>query len=129
MIIKVGTKNKIKVQAVREIAAEYALGLSTAVIGIDVLSGVADQPKTLHETSQGAVNRAKAAFSGCELSVGIESGLMKAPFTRSGYLNFTVAVIYDGKDLHVGHSTGFDLPPAMLKGLGEGEEVDKVVYD
>lgn len=129
MIIKVGTRNSIKVQAVREIAAEYALGQNSVVLGVDVPSGVSDQPKTLQETSLGALNRAKAAFGGCELSVGIESGLMQAPLVASGYVNFTVVVIFDGVNACVGHSTGFPIPSAMLKGLGEGDEVDKIVYD
>ena len=129
MIIKVGTRNSVKVQAVREIAAEYALGLSATVIGVDVSSGVSDQPNTLHETSLGAFNRARAAFDTCSLSVGIESGLMQAPLIESGYVNFTVVVIFDGINAYVGHSTGFPLPVAMLKGLGEGDEIDKIVYD
>lgn len=132
MIIKVGTRNKIKVQAVREIAAEYALGHSATVIGVDVPSTVPDQPKTLMVTSTGAVWRAKNAFGtgeDCDLAVGIESGLMEAPYTRSGYVNFTAVAIYDGDNIHMGHSTGFEVPPVMLKALGEGDEIDKICYD
>jgi inosine/xanthosine triphosphatase len=132
MIIKVGTRNKVKVQAVREIAAEYALGHSATVIGIDVPSTVPDQPKSLMVTSTGAVCRAKNAFGvgdDCDLAIGIESGLMKAPYTRSGFVNFTVVAIYDGENICVGHSTGFEVPPVMLKALEEGEEIDKIVYD
>ena len=81
MLIKVGTGNKVKVQAVRDVLKEYP-----SVISPDfwtrlarVQSGVEEQPLSLEETSQGAYNRAKAAFVDCDLSVGIESGLMDIP--------------------------------------------------
>jgi inosine/xanthosine triphosphatase len=101
------------------------------VVGVDVPSEVQDQPKTLEETTRGACNRALNAFHGerPDFSIGIESGLMKAPYTRSGYVNFCVAVVYDGQQTYLGHSTGFDLPPKIVSGLEAGDELDKAVFD
>jgi len=47
-------------------------------------------------------------------------------------LNFDAipgADLYDGENICTGHSTGFDLPPALLKGLEEGKEIDQIVYE
>lgn len=80
MQIAVGSKNEVKVAAVREVLKEYEpWNIARAkVIGKEVNSGVSKQPKSLEETIRGALNRAKGAWGpgGIAFGVGIESGLM-----------------------------------------------------
>ncbi|MFZ1987420.1 MAG: inosine/xanthosine triphosphatase [Minisyncoccia bacterium] len=114
MHIKVGTKNKAKVGAVEEILADYPHLKDAVVEGVEVSSGVADQPKSLEETIAGAENRAKAAFVDCAYAIGIESGLMAVPRTKSGFMDVCVCAIYDGSELHLGLSSGWEFPDPTI---------------
>lgn len=135
MIIKVGTLNPVKCEAVWDIAYEYPEvfsndGKGFHIEAVDVPSGVGEQPLSLTETYKGAHNRALAAFKDCDLSIGIESGLMDVPdpYTSMGFVNFTAVVIYDGKNIYAGQSTGFDIPPSVVNGLNTSEDMDKIVH-
>jgi len=113
MKISIGSKTTVKVNALKEILKEYPDFKNAEVVSIDTDSKVSEQPKTLEETMQGAINRAKAAFQnskGVDFSFGVEAGLSKIPNTKTGYMNLTVCVIFDGKDIHVGLSSGFEYP-------------------
>lgn len=109
-IIHVGSKNEVKVSAVRELAAEYPCLAAAEVRGAEAASGVSDQPKTLEETVRGAMNRAKACFGGCEISVGIESGLIPVPYTKTGYMDVTACAVFDGSEVNFGLSPLFECP-------------------
>ncbi|MBS0649248.1 MAG: inosine/xanthosine triphosphatase [Verrucomicrobia bacterium] len=118
LILAVGSTTPPKVEAVKEIAKNYPMLAEAQVVPISVKSGVADQPLSLEETILGAKNRALQAFQkcdGCNLGFGIESGLMQAPGTQTGYLNISACSIYDGKNHHIGLSTGFEVPSPILK--------------
>ena len=115
MKINIGSKNKAKVDALKEILKEYPDFLNAEIISKDVGTGVADQPKSLDETIKGAMNRAKNCFDNCEYSVGLESGLMKVPETKTGYMDFTACAIYDGKNFHLGLSSAFEYPIELTK--------------
>ena len=110
LTIKVGSKNKAKVAAVEEILQDYPHLKGAHVEGVEVSSGVSDQPLSLEELSLGATNRARKAFQDCDYSVGIESGFMKVPHTKSGYMDICMAAVFDGKIMHVGLSSGFETP-------------------
>lgn len=112
MHIIVGSKNDVKVGAVRELAPEYPFMASAGVTGFDAPSGVSAQPKTLEETVQGAINRARGAWESgaCDASVGIESGLMHVPFTKTGHMDVCACAIYDGKEFHLGLSSAWEAP-------------------
>jgi non-canonical (house-cleaning) NTP pyrophosphatase len=84
MKIKVGTKNKAKVDSVVEIVEEYPHLKESVIEGISIASGVSDQPKSLEETINGAMNRAKGVFVDCDYGIGLESGLMSVPMSKSG---------------------------------------------
>ena len=66
MKINVGSTNQIKVDAVKEKILEYDFLKNAEITGIEVSSEVSDQPKTLEETIQGAMNRAKNSFQNCD---------------------------------------------------------------
>jgi len=115
MIINVGSKNNVKIDAVKETIKDYNMCSEAKVISISSPSEISDQPKTIEETLRGAKNRAKSAFKNCNYSFGIESGLMKIPYTKTGYMEVTVCIIYDGKDYHIGLSSSFECPPKITE--------------
>ncbi len=73
MKIIVGSKNPVKVGAVREAFEKYFP--ECEVVGIDVESGVAAQPMSEEETIRGAKNRANNALGAADYGVGIEGGV------------------------------------------------------
>jgi inosine/xanthosine triphosphatase len=114
MKINVGSANQIKVDAVKEKILEYDFLKNAEITGIEVSSEVGDQPKTLEETIQGAMNRAKNSFQNCDLSVGLESGLMVVPYTKSGFMDICACAIFDGKEYYLGLSSAFEYPQKVI---------------
>ena len=125
MKIKVGTHNPLKVRATRNVMEKIYTNVD--VEGIEVDSGVSDQPIGLDETIQGAVNRARNAFLDADLSVGIESGLLAAPHSITGYLDLQWCAIYDGERVTLGVSAGFEYPPVVVEEVLKGQEVGEVM--
>lgn len=120
MKINVGTTNIAKLEAVRDILEEYPHLAGGEVSGVEVNSGVGIQPLTLEDTITGALNRAKNAFVNCDYSIGIESGLMKVPQTKSGYMDVCVCAIFDGKENHLGLSSAWEFPdPKIMRFITE----------
>ena len=117
MKIIVGSTNKAKIEAVAEILKEYPHLAGAEVFGVSVESGVADQPMSLDETIAGAMNRARNAFKGCDYSIGLESGLMKVPNTKSGYMDFGACAIFDGEEFHLGLSSMWEFPDKRIMEL------------
>lgn len=120
MKIIVGSKNKIKVEAVKEILKEYSHLSGAQVLEIEVPSEVSDQPKSLEETIAGAMNRARNAFGDCDYSFGLESGLMVVPNTKSGFMDVCVCAIYDGNEFHLGLSSAWEAPKSVTEHMVSG---------
>jgi inosine/xanthosine triphosphatase len=130
MKINVGSQNQNKVRAVEEALAEFPEYKNSKVEGLEVDSGVSNQPKSIEETLDGAMNRAKNAFKNCDYSVGLEAGLMKMPHTKSGYVDVTMCAIYDGKRFHLGGSSIFEYPKSMVDLIfSKNYEVDEAAYE
>src|SRR5207247_1757153 len=89
-----------------------------AVEGALVPSGVDNQPKSLEETVRGAINRAKGAIKDADYSFGLESGLIEVPYTKTGMMDLCVCAIYDGKNIHLGLSSAFELPKNVYSFVG-----------
>lgn len=124
--ISVGTKNSAKLEAVADLIKEYDFAEGVKLSSVKVDSGVSEQPKSLEETIMGAKNRAKSAFSDCEISVGLESGLMKVPHTKSSFMNVCVCAIFDGENYHIGLSSAFEYPRKVIDlVLEEGMDVSE----
>ncbi len=129
MKIVVGSTNNVKVEAVREAIRDYDILSNAEVSGVDVNSEVSEQPKSVDETIQGAMNRAKNAFRDCDYSFGIESGLMQVPNTKTGYMDVCACVIYDGQNYHVGLSSAFEYPREVTRLVfEEGLEINQAAY-
>lgn len=124
MKIVVGSKNQAKLNAVSEILLEYPHLAHAQIVGAEASSKVSDQPKSLEETVRGAKNRAKAVFKNCDYSIGIESGLMQVPGSKSGYMDVCVCAIYDGEEFHVGLSSAWEFPEVSTTNLMIEEGLD-----
>jgi len=128
MKINIGTKNGIKIGALRETVSGYDFLKNAIVEGIEAGSGVSNQPKNLEETVRGAKNRARDAFSGCDLSAGIEDGLMEVLDSRTGFMNVTVCAFYDGKQYYLGISAAFEYPPRAVELVKNGLDINQAFY-
>lgn len=115
MKINVGSKNKVKVEAVSELIKDYPELKDAEVFSKEVDSEVSHQPKSLEETINGAINRARNSFIDCDYSFGLESGLMAVPKTKTGYMDITVCAICDGNKFHLGISSAFEYPVEVTK--------------
>lgn len=93
-------------------------------MGAESNSQVSAQPKSLDETITGAMNRAKNVFSNCDYSIGLESGLMNVPNTKSGYMDVCVCAIYDGKEFHLGLSSAWEFPNKSVTELIVNQGLD-----
>lgn len=130
MKVKVGTANPRKVEAVQDGFKEYPEYATAEIEGVNVSSGVSSQPKSLEETIQGAMNRAKGAFQNCDLGVGLESGIFPVPNTKSGYMDICMCAIYDGKNFHLGGSSVFEYPKILIDlVLSKGIEIDEAARE
>ncbi len=126
LIVAVGSTNPVKIEGTRE-AFEKVLGFYD-VLGVDVDSKVSSHPVGLEETFKGALNRAKEAYKkiSCIYSVGIEAGMIKV---GNKYLDVHIAVVYDGKDITIGLSQGFEYPKIAVKRILLGEEGGKIAEE
>lgn len=109
-VIVVGSANQVKVNAVRELLGDYPFLAGASVRGLEVPSEVSAQPMSLEETVRGAMNRARNAFADCDLSIGIESGLMPVPYSKTGHMAVCAGVVHDGREYHLGISSLFECP-------------------
>jgi non-canonical (house-cleaning) NTP pyrophosphatase len=112
MLITVGSKNPAKLKAVQIAVDEVILKVgwdllinasatpntlkSLVVEGVDVHSGVSDQPMSDEESIKGAITRAKAAFDtnkNSSFGIGLEGGIQQVGdrYFESGWI-----AVYNG---------------------------------
>lgn len=125
MRIAVGSTNPTKVKAVENVMRRIYGDVE--VIGVEVDTGVPDQPIGIEEIARGAINRAKSALekANADLGVGIEAGIYSFPGTLTGYLDVQVcAIVSPDGVITIGHGPGFEYPPVVIeKVLNDGVEV------
>jgi len=114
-IIHVGSKNQTKVDAVKNIFMGSNLFDEIEVRAADADVTEFGHPKTMAETISGAKNRAVAVFEGSNFSVGIESGLIEAPGSNTGYFEAAICAIYNGKTHAIGMSPAHEWPHEVIK--------------
>lgn len=127
----VGSKNPVKLNA-----AQKALSLSLAspeltVEGLDVPSGVPDQPMNSAQTREGAINRVKATLSHSDefacanhWFVAIEGGV---DLFDDGPATFAYVAIYHQQQWSVGRSANLPLPQSVYAALQQGDELGTVM--
>ncbi|MBN1266671.1 MAG: inosine/xanthosine triphosphatase [Anaerolineales bacterium] len=127
----VGSTNQVKLNAVQDAFARMFPGVDVQVGGLDVPSGVSDQPKTDWETYQGAVGRARAVQQqdpACDIAVGIEGGIKQIGLDLAA---FAWAVLIGRDRVGKGRSGLFILPPAVAELVHAGKELghaDDIVF-
>jgi len=129
-IVAVGSKNPVKVGAVRAVFAQIAP--KARVEGIAVASTVPDQPVGDDETIRGAIARARAARDalGADLGVGIEGGVVEE--STGGMHTCAWAAIAGANDRRgVGGSLAMSLPAAVADlvrgGVELGHAMDRLI--
>lgn len=119
----VGSLNAPKLEGVRQALGAYLSGVS--VEGVEVSSGVSEQPVGFAEIARGARNRAEAALyqGGADLGVGVEDGLVPLAELEDGVLNVGCAALFDGRRFSLGLSAGFPYPPQVVAPALTGEPI------
>lgn len=127
--ILIGTNNSVKINAVKEIRKQYSFLNGLKVEAKNVKSGVNEQPKSLGETIRGAINRAKRAYTKGGLSFGIEDGIARVPYAKTKHMNFCVCALYDGDNVFLGISSGFEYPKEATRLVfEEGIDINEAFY-
>ena len=123
----VGSKNPVKLNAARN-ALSLSLQLpALEAIGVNVPSGVPDQPINTAQTRDGAVNRVKACLAEADERskaqdwfIAIEGGV---DMFDDGPATFAFVAIYHQGIWSVGRSANLPLPPSVFTALEAGEEL------
>ena len=114
MKVGVGSKNKTKVDAIAQVLKNYPMFNGAEIAGVAVNIEQFGHPKSLDETVSGAVDRAKQAYVGNDYGFGIESGLMRVPQTKTGYMEVAACAIFDGSQVHLGLSQACEWPKKVI---------------
>ena len=121
-LVAVGRTNPVKIAAARAVITPLAP--DAEVRGIEVESGVPDQPWGDDETRRGALARARAArvALGADFGIGFEGGVAA---TADGTLRTCAwaAVVDAGGAESIGGSLAMPLPPAVAALVREGVEL------
>lgn len=125
--VAVGSKNPVKIEAVRMAFTDVWPDIEWEVMDSDVTSGVSDQPMSDKESIKGATQRAKRSrkLLDADFGVGLEGGLQKhgKEYVDSGWI---VVVAKDGK-VGIGSSVRMHTPHKMMKMvIEEGKELGEV---
>ena len=121
--VAVGSRNPVKIAAVRALLARVAPGAEAE--GHAVSSDVPDQPWGDDETIRGARARARAALAAdaaATMGVGIEGGVVALADGEVRSNAWAVVVDRDGRE-GVGGSLAMPLPPRVARLLREGMEL------
>jgi len=130
-IIKVASKNPVKVQSVEQAFKTLFPKQACEIEGISIPSLVNDQPMGNEETFQGALNRAKGAqkkHPKADFCVGIEGGnIMHGQDMEVMAWIVVLSKTKQGK----ARTAGFFLPPSIIDLIHKGYELghaDDIVF-
>lgn len=123
MKVAVGSKNPVKIEAVERAFETVWPKRRWNVVGVEVSSGVSDQPMTDIESIKGATNRAKKSLKklNSEFGVGLEGGLQKLG-ERWFDCGWVVVVDSTGK-VGYGSSVRIEVPSKIMKLINAGKEL------
>lgn len=125
MRIIIGSKNPVKIQAVKQIFSFD----DHEFIAVDVSSGVSEQPFSDEETIKGAVNRATEALlqGKGHIGIGLEGGVQDTSFGLF-LCNWGALVTGDSQPIIAGGARIL-LPDDIAARLKSGEELGPVMDD
>jgi inosine/xanthosine triphosphatase len=127
MKVLIGSKNPVKIEAVRRAFTSVFPDQTWECIGISCESGVSAQPMTEAESIRGARNRAAAALATDETAtyaVGLEGGLqeIEGMWFVCGWI---VVINQEGRE-GVGATIQLSLPATMMDMILAGKELGEV---
>ena len=135
MKILVGSKNPVKIEAVKEALENYFENI--LVEGIDVSSNVVDQPLN-DDTFIGAQNRAmklkeinESENLNADFFIGVEGGISK--IFNKWFAYGCMCIINNEGNVGFGTSPLFELPDSIMKEILKGRElgfiIDEILND
>ncbi len=121
MIVYVATRNRIKLQAVRDAWEAWHRDVEVNVGAVDPPPGLPEQPLG-DEVARGAIARAKAGLppSDADFGVGIEAGLIRLPGCDSWFSCQVCAVADRDGRISLGLGPGYELPEALRAAVLDG---------
>ena len=126
MKIAVGSKNPVKINAVKLAFEAVWPDKQWEVVGQEVDSGVSKQPMNLAETIRGARNRANTALAALDgdFGVGLEGGIFQQGehFFNSGWM---VVVDKEGRE-GIGSTVTILLSKKVMDYIRQGKELGEV---
>ena len=124
MRIDVGTDNRLKVTAVRNVVSK--LYSKVNVKGVAVESGVPAEPFEL-KVVLGAINRAKSSLKDADFGVGVEAGLFWIE-PINDYVDIQCCAVVDKAGrLTFGQGPGFSYPPQVISMVKQGMTVGEAM--
>lgn len=124
MKIVVGSNNPVKIKAVEEAFRLYYPDCE--VVGVEVNSGVAGQPRSEGETITGAKNRAQTAIQhGTDYGVGLEGGVTE--IEGKMFECAWVAIVDKKGKAGLGGGLYFELPPKVAELIKAGGELGPIM--
>ncbi len=120
--VAVGSRNPVKVAAVSQVVRR--LHAAALVEGVQVPSGVPDQPVGDAETQLGAAARARAAREAldADIGVGLEGGVVDEGGGAMRTCAWAAVALRDGREF-LGGSLSMPLPPAVAALVRSGVEL------
>lgn len=126
MVVAVGSTNRTKITPVGTVFRVHFPDVD--VRGVQVPSGVAEQPKSKEEMYRGALNRARAALERvpeAAYGVGIEGGLHE--YSYGWFEQSTVVIVDRSGRIGIGASGGLALPDSVMEKIHQGKTLEEAV--
>ncbi len=123
MRVVVGSKNPVKVGAVQEAFRRYFPDCE--VSGVEVKSGVNEQPMSEVETVMGARNRARRCIGNANYGVGIEGGVCE--IEGKMFECAWVCVVDRKGEEGLGGGLYFELPGKIAEKIRQGGELGPIM--
>lgn len=124
MRVHVGTRNPLKVEAVRAAFAAAFPDSSLEVLAVPVYTGLPPQPVE-EQVVRGAEMRAREALRDGDFGIGIEAGLVTFPGSEKTFSVQFCAIVDPSGRMTVGHGPGFQLPAEIEVRILEGSTLNR----
>lgn len=126
MMVIVGSKNKVKINAVCTSLRQLYSDATVQAIG--VCSGVSDQPWGDKEIIKGAITRAQSALEivgDADLGVGIEAGIIRNEL--GFFTNAWCAICDQDGQISLGGGFNVELPHRVIQSLNTGKDLGEAM--
>lgn len=127
MKVAIGSKNRVKIACVEEAFKKVWPDKDFTFEGVEVVSGVPNQPMSDEESITGATNRANRAMEAldADFGVGLEGGLQQT--AGEWYDCGWIVVVNKDGTRGVGSTIKMAVPSKMIELIQQGKELGDVV--